>query len=201
MKYLWKIINRPFQLVWWCLLKSSSQMAENRIPVITDQGTPDTSISTSLRIKGLSYSRSSLEEAFLEDSFLVCPFLAGSPSRGKKHRSLLHRKRFVHRERKKEREIRRGERDRERERKNNNYDACKVSVEDLYVLYEASRQNENPKSHWSQQELCTLVKWLKADFCDSVTSNTFKRRSPFSNSKIPLWMKHEKVKRVHRWIQ
>lgn len=115
MKYLWKIINRPFQLVWWCLLKSSSQMAENRIPVITDQGTPDTSISTSLRIKGLSYSRSSLEEAFLEDSFLVCPFLAGSPSRGKKHRSLLHRKRFVHRERKKEREIRRGERDRERE--------------------------------------------------------------------------------------
>lgn len=122
-------------------------MAENRIPVITDQGTPDTSISTSLRIKGLSYSRSSLEEAFLEDSFLVCSFLAGSPSRGKKHRSLLHRKRFVHRERKKEREIRRGERDRERERKNNNYDACKVNVEDLYVLYEASRQNENPKSH------------------------------------------------------
>lgn len=28
------------------VLKSSSQMAENRIPIITDQGTPDASIST-----------------------------------------------------------------------------------------------------------------------------------------------------------
>lgn len=95
------------------VLKSSSQMAENRIPIITDQGTPDASISTLSQNQRALLFKKQLGRS-VSGRQLSCVAFSCRFSLEREKAQVSAPSKAIRAQREREREIRRGKRNREK---------------------------------------------------------------------------------------